>query len=371
MSLIAVRLSKVVDIAKKLNLNYLISTNRSTIKYLFADLYAPPPEEVGIRGILLDVKSSVFEVYVSALDYSRVYRTYSEVKNLEIIPVSRLNVDVGRPLIEDLTDYLKKKIGQAKGALIGIDGENLPKFENSIEIGEVVKRIRRIKTEEEIETIRRAVELTELIIKKVAESIRPSMTESEIAGLLELEARKMGVSGHAFNPIVAVGANMSFPHHIPSSTRFEGAQPVLIDYGVRLNGYVADITRMLIPRSLESKYSEIVKHVDIILGAINTAVNRISLGVKADQVEKEVRDYMKDLSKYFIHGLGHGIGVDVHEDPSINMQSQYEFENGVTFTIEPGIYVHTAYGVRIEHDYALRDGRPVKLSEGEGVIELQ
>ena len=220
--------------------------------------------------------------------------------------------------------------------------------------------------------IRNAVSITEKAIKDLVTMISIGVSEKELAGKLMELAMQYGADGIAFSPIVAIGKNTSKPHHVPQNTRFEGREPILIDFGVRFRGYVSDITRMIIPKELESTYSQVVSFAEELSEFIDIAVSEIKPNVKANYIDSIVRDKLKErgLATYFIHGLGHGIGVEVHEAPRISPISTDEIFVGDVLTIEPGIYIHNKFGVRIEEDVYIDNTGSKVLTSLQRIIQI-
>ena len=144
----------------------------------------------------------------------------------------------------------------------------------------------------------------------------------------------------AFRTIVASGKNSSFPHHVSEDVKI--TFPIVIDFGVNVNGYCSDVTR-----TIESPYEKKLEKI------LQELYSFIKPEIKAMDAEKFVRDKLNKESKYFIHSLGHGIGLEVHENPTLSIKSNDILEKNMIFTIEPGLYKKT--GIRIENDFLLND----------------
>jgi len=183
----------------------------------------------------------------------------------------------------------------------------------------------------------------------VLEELRPGITELELAGRLDLEMKLRGASEPAFSTIVACGTRSSMPHARPGKGRIKAKQAVLIDWGATVAGYRCDLTRVVfldsMPQSLRAVYQSVLE-------ASRAGLEAVKPGVSAQQVDKAARAVIRKAGygKYFGHGLGHGIGRNVHEAPSISQRSQDVLEEGMIFTIEPGIYLPGKGGIRIEND---------------------
>ncbi|MEM4848523.1 MAG: M24 family metallopeptidase, partial [Ignisphaera sp.] len=238
-----------------------------------------------------------------------------------------------------------------------------------VDIRQAIRYIRRSKSIEEIEIIRKAVEITERSIELTASSIKQGLSEIAIASVLERFARELGAEGFAFSTIVAVGENTAKPHHISSHKIFSGTEPILIDFGVRVSGYVSDITRILIPSNVDKSYVELIKIVD---SARLNAISAIKSGTSCNDIDLVARSTLKvhNIHQFFIHGLGHGVGVDVHEEPRLGQTSKDHLIEGDVVTVEPGVYIHGKYGVRIEDLVVVhKDGAHI-LSKGPKVLEI-
>lgn len=237
---------------------------------------------------------------------------------------------------------------------------------------DLIKRIRSIKDEKEIELIKRAVDIAEKAFEEFIPRIDPGLSELELAGILEKYLREMGSQGFAFSTIVAIGKNTSYPHYIPKeSIVFTGSEPILIDFGARYMGYVSDITRMIIPSKLK-RDKEFMEIVECVESALDRALALIREGIKACNVDAEARRFIeeKGYGRYFVHGLGHGLGVDVHEEPRIAPSNEEELISNQVFTVEPGIYLANKFGVRIEEDVVVKSTYTQILTTLPRIIEI-
>lgn len=209
--------------------------------------------------------------------------------------------------------------------------------------------MRKRKSSEELQGIRRAIRIAEEAFQVVAQEIRAGQTESQIAAALVFEMLKRGATEPAFPTIVAAGANASLPHYSPTDRKLQAGEPLLIDWGARGGWYVSDLTRMVwtgsIPRQLSIIYG-------VVREAHDQAIAVIRPGVRAVAVDRVARQVIQKAGygARFNHALGHGIGLDVHEAPRLGRASRDVLEAGMVITIEPGIYLPGVGGVRIEDD---------------------
>ena len=232
-----------------------------------------------------------------------------------------------------------KKIGIDKSSTSFPTLERINKICKTVDISNELEKARIIKTTYEIKTIKESCKITGKIYKKVLPQINKTSTEIELKGLIEYEMHKQGVLP-SFPTIVAAGKNSAEPHHVADKTKLK--EPIVIDFGIRHRGYISDVTRTI--SSKEEKNLEKI---------IQEVYTKIKPGIQAKELDILTRKLMKEKSKYFIHSLGHGIGLAVHEKPWLSSKSTDILKPGMTFTIEPGIY-HKE-GIRIENDLLLKE----------------
>ena len=183
------------------------------------------------------------------------------------------------------------------------------------------------------------------------------MTERECAARLEYEMRLGGAEGTSFDTIVAFGANASVPHHETGDTRLRFGDEILIDFGCRKEGYCSDITRTFLfgDDQKHEKFKELYAHV---LRAHELFKEKFHAGMTGKEGDAIAREYFKEhgLDKYFTHSLGHGIGLNIHEEPRLSPKSSTVFADGMVFSDEPGVYFAGEVGIRIEDTVALQGG---------------
>lgn len=215
-----------------------------------------------------------------------------------------------------------------------------------------VERLRAVKDSAEIELIKRAVRRAESAFADTLPYIKKGVKEKKIALILEENLRKMGCSRLPFEIIVASGRNSSMPHARPTDKKFESGDMIVIDWGGEAGGYFSDMTRTLLVNGPDiGRKKEIYQ---IVLEANKKAISAIRPGIDVRKIDHSARDVIKraGYGKLFGHGTGHGVGLQVHELPSITWQKKDMIKENMIFTIEPGIYVPEIGGVRIE-DMAL------------------
>jgi Xaa-Pro aminopeptidase len=213
-----------------------------------------------------------------------------------------------------------------------------------------VEALRQIKDESEIAAIREAIGFAERAFQMLRAGLRDGESEKDVADALEGYLRHCGATAASFPPIVAVGANAALPHARPSAiTRIGEDDFVLVDWGATGRPYKSDLTRVLVTGKVTPKFEAIYRTV---LNALKRGIAAIRPGVKAHDVDAEARSVIEEagFGRFFDHGLGHGLGIDIHEAPRIRKGSNVVLEPGMVFTVEPGIYLPGWGGIRIEDD---------------------
>jgi Xaa-Pro aminopeptidase len=213
----------------------------------------------------------------------------------------------------------------------------------------LVEKLRLIKTDAEIKILKEAADIADAAFKHILDFIRPSITELEVANELEFFMRKAGATSSSFDIIVASGYRSALPHGVASEKLIEKGDFVTLDFGAYHKGYVSDITRTVSVGEPDPKLKEIY---EIVLEAQLKGVEGIKPGMTGKQADALTRDYIteKGYGEYFGHSTGHGIGLEVHEGPTLSVRSDVTLEPGMIVTVEPGIYLPGLGGVRIEDD---------------------
>ena len=211
----------------------------------------------------------------------------------------------------------------------------------------IIEKYRKRKTQEEIKIIQTAIDIAERAYSNIRKKIKAGLTEKNLADILEFEIRKQGGEKSSFEIICAAGARASQPHARATDRIIQDKDAILIDWGVSFQFYNSDLTRISFIDRISPKFKKIYQ---IVLDAQSFAIDSVKPGRMAKDIDYAARNYItkKGLGKYFGHGLGHGIGLAVHEGPTINAKSKEILEEGMVFTIEPGIYIPGWGGIRIE-----------------------
>ena len=211
----------------------------------------------------------------------------------------------------------------------------------------LIETLRQVKEPGEIIKIRKALKITALTLRFIQGFIKPGMRELEVAGELERFIRYHGANEASFDTIVASGPNSAFPHHRPGERKIKKNEPLLIDAGVDYFGYKSDLTRVCFLDKINSLTRRIY---GIVLKAQEKAIERIKPGEDIAVIDGLARKYIADkgYAKYFGHSLGHGIGLQTHEAPSVSGKNDGILLPGMVFTVEPAIYLPGRFGIRIE-----------------------
>lgn len=249
------------------------------------------------------------------------------------LQIRRLGFEAG---ILTVADHLKLQAALAGVSLIGVEGR--------------VEVLRQIKDETEIAAIRQSIHCAERAFAMLRAGLRIGDSEKDAADALEGYLRHCGATSSSFPPIVAVGARSALPHARPTTaTRIGDDDFVLIDWGAAGHPYKSDLTRVVVTGKVTSTFESIYRTV---LLAQERGIAAIRPGVKAQLVDAAARSVIEEagLGNYFDHGLGHGLGMDIHEAPRLRQGSGVTLEPGMVVTVEPGVYIPGWGGVRIEDD---------------------
>ncbi|NLJ99692.1 MAG: aminopeptidase P family protein [Clostridia bacterium] len=234
----------------------------------------------------------------------------------------------------------------------------------------IMSPARVIKDSRELELLKEAGELADQVMELAAQEIRVGLMERELVLFIENKLKTLGAEGLSFSPIVASGPNASSPHHIPGDRQFEKGDFIVLDFGGKVGGYCSDITRTFCIGEASNKAKQVHR---IVQEANEKGYFASTAGTPCEDVDRAAREVIDQAGygEYFIHRTGHGIGLDCHEDPYIVEGNITLLEQGMTFSIEPGIYLPGEMGVRIEDIAAVTEEGPVRFNNfPRGLIEL-
>lgn len=267
-------------------------------------------------------------------------------------------------LYTQIADILKKQ--KAKTAAVENDFVTLSEFARMSDklpgfvlmtqspVSGLIEKQRMIKSPDELACMRKAQEIADKTFEHILGFIRPGVTELAIAAEMEQCSRRLGSEAPAFEYIVAAGTNSSMPHAVPGDYAIKAGDFITIDFGCTVNGYRSDMTRTV----AVGKIGEKQKHVyELVLRAQEAPLFAIRPGAACREIDRIARD-MIDASEFaglFGHGLGHSLGLEVHERPSFSRDCETVLEPGMVMSVEPGVYIPGEFGVRIEDCVAVTD----------------
>lgn len=328
------RRQKVIKLLSDLALDALILCQSENIRYLCGF--------TGSDGVLL-----VTPEQLVFLTDSR----YTTQANDEVTADSVVEYKVQADgVVDQLTSYGVTRVGFEAGLAYGVVKTFQDKGEPNwswIHLRDELHCLRLHKSKSEIDLVSNAADLNALGLAEVEKMIRPGVKENEVALALEFALRKLGAEEKAFDIIVASGVRGALPHGVASDKILGLGELVTIDFGCRLSAYHSDET---VTFALGEVSTELRSIFDTVLEAHDRALAAVKPGVALKELDKIARDHIADCgyAEYFGHGLGHGVGLEIHEAPTVSPRSTAIAEEGMVFTIEPGIYVPGVGGVRIE-----------------------
>ncbi|MGB2697211.1 MAG: Xaa-Pro peptidase family protein [Candidatus Zixiibacteriota bacterium] len=333
-----VRINKIQKKIKQENLDAFLVTTRTNVRYLSG--YS------GSNGLLLITPAKSFFL----TDFRYWEQAKKQVKGSKIIFGER-------DLIDDLP---KLDVLKPRRIKLGFESENISftlyqRLEKLlpetllVPTEKFVESLVMIKDIEELKIIKRAVQITDRVFSQILNFIQPGITEQDLAAEIEYMMKKDGAEGPAFDTIVASGFRSALPHGRASQKKIKKGEFVTFDMGALVDGYCADMTRTVVVGKATPKQKKVYQ---LVLRAQKKAINSARPGMRCDKLDKVARDVIKKagFGKYFGHGLGHGIGLLVHDLPRLTSKSSEVLMPGMVVTIEPGVYIPKWGGVRIEDD---------------------
>ena len=264
-----------------------------------------------------------------------------------------------RPTDETMATAIAKAYGITKSGCLGVEAETLTLAENKrlqdklpktkiAPTHGIVETFRQIKDRSEISAIRKAIDVAAKAFECVRNGLRPDQTEISIRNEIEYQMRLHGAEEKSFSTIIAAGPRAALPHAVPSAQPIGGHPMLLFDWGAVVDGYMSDLTRVLVlmpTKKLRTVYETVLK-------AQLAAIDAIKPGKTGEEIDAVARGVIKDagFAKHFNHGLGHSLGLEIHEDPRFKLGYNTVLKPGMVLTVEPGIYLKNWGGVRIEDD---------------------
>jgi Xaa-Pro dipeptidase len=214
---------------------------------------------------------------------------------------------------------------------------------------DVLTDLRMWKDRHELDLMRSAVAVTEEALRATIDQVGIGTTERDIASMLRIELLRAGGDAMAFSPIVVAGPNAALPHATPSDRPIRAGETIVVDCGASSGGYAADITRTFVIGELDRELAHVY---EVVRAANHAARTAVRPGIPAEEIDRTAREVIEDAGygEYFIHRTGHGLGLETHEPPYIVAGNRQPLRPGMTFTVEPGVYLPGRGGVRIEDD---------------------
>lgn len=277
-------------------------------------------------------------------------------------------------------EILKQLYHENNFKCIGFEGDHLT-WETHLHVSECfpdvqlisvrLDKLRTIKTEAEIQLIKKAVEIADKAFSEVLGYIKPGVKENDIAAELEYSMRRLGSERPAFGTIVASGSRGALPHGLASSKIIEPGELVTIDFGAVYQGYHSDITRTIAVGAVSQKHKDIY---NLVLEAQLAGIEAVNCGRDCGFVDETARRIISEAGygEYFGHGLGHSVGLAIHEEPRLSPSAAgMQLDAGMTVTVEPGIYIPGWGGVRIEDLVVVTSsGRDILTASSKALIEI-
>ncbi len=318
------------------NYNALFISNPTNVYYLTGF--------TGSRGlILITQRKAYFFTDFRYLEYAQ-----------KIIPKDFEVVQIDKKWKKDWPALLKKfrikELGVEESYLTVSQYDGLKKISPGVRFKKtenVIEKIREIKTDWELAMLKKSQRINELVLDEVLNYLKEGRTEAEVEWFIIKAQRDLGAEDSSFDPIVAFGSHSSIPHHQNTNRKLKKGHVVLIDMGVKYKSYCSDMTRTFFTAKPSAKEAEVYQTV---LDAQNVAIAELKHGTTVKKVVEAAMKPIKEngYEKNFQHALGHGVGLDIHELPSLGVEEPYKLKANMITTIEPGIYLPKNFGVRIE-----------------------
>lgn len=329
-------------------------------------------------GVLCVLKDNYFLI-TPEMEYEKAKKSFNKVYKAE----------KKKRLLETLVFLLnnkKIKKNENEKIIIGIDMYNInvflfkkiikyfKRFEKIrvLDVNNLFNEIRIIKEEKEIEYIKKACSVSDLVYKKICNNFN-FKTENDLKKFIELEIKKNNCE-LAFDPIVASSKNSSMPHYnIEKNKKVKIKKGfLLLDFGAKYNDYCSDMTRMLYIGKPNNKEIEDYKLVLKTIKECESFIlkNKNFSNINTSKIYKKAIEILKDKAKYFTHSLGHGLGLDIHETPSLSEEDKTKLKENIVFTIEPGIYFNNKYGIRIEDTLVIKKNKLEILTKSSKELKI-
>lgn len=293
-------------------------------------------------------------------DFRYIEQATEQAKNFTIIEHKGA---IENEIKNQMSSLFLKNVGFEKN---DVTYATFERYERELEVSLVpiaglIEELRLIKTADELRIMKTAGEIADAAYEHIQTYIKPGVKEIEIANELEFFMRKSGATSSSFDIIVASGYRSALPHGVASEKEIQAGELVTMDYGALYQGYCSDITRTVAVGQVSNELKTIY---DIVLEAQVRGVHGIKPGMTGKEADALTRDYIteKGYGKHFGHSTGHGLGLEVHEEPRLSHLSESVLAPGMVVTVEPGIYVPSIGGCRIEDDIVITESGNERLT---------
>lgn len=318
--------------------------------FYYTGFHAEPYER--FMALIVHQEQDKTYLFVPALDkemaldhsYVKTVVTVSDEEN----PYERLKDEIGNRFRTFGIEKQKVTLDQYEQLTHWIEVENV------LDMTEFIIKERMLKTEEECHLVQKAIHCIEQVLHDGIKQVKVGMSELELTAEFEYLMRKSGAEGPAFSTTVLSGENAALPHGSPGARTFKKGDFLLIDMGVVVGGYCSDISRTFV---IGEETEEQKKIYETVSEATKRAIQATKRGAPIGEIDRAARSFIeeKGYGAYFNNRVGHGLGIDVHEQPSIHSENSLKVAEGFLFTIEPGIYIPQFGGVRIEENIYIGD----------------
>ena len=346
------RINELRRMFSKTNIDTVFISNKDNIRYYsgFTGTFA--------FLLISDSKSLIIT------DSRYISRAQEECPDYEIYQLKS-----GDNWIENSTKKINSKIIGFEGNHVSVNMLNQLKERSHKDLAwqdfsEQITKNRTIKSKSEVVKIEEAISISDRAFNTISKKIKVGMTEKEIAWDIEKEIRVLGAESISFDTIVASGINGSKPHHSPTDKKITNGEAITIDMGAKYKGYCSDLTRTIFIGEPDKKFKKVYKTV---LRSQLIAIETAKADMTGEEIDKISRDIITNegYGEYFGHSLGHGVGLEIHENPGVGPNSKNKILAGMVYTIEPGIYIDGWGGIRIEDMVLMSDNGNKLLSHAE------
>jgi Xaa-Pro aminopeptidase len=361
------RLSRLRQLMQEKGLGSLLISRPSNRRYL-SGFKADDPQEGESAGMLFISQDKAF--LVTDPRYADLAK--EEVKEFEVF-VYKGN------FFEQINEVLKQMPSPLGFEAMHLSYGLYERFSQTIEKNRLsltltpteylVEGLREIKDEDEISLLKEALRLTEKLFLWLKNYLKPGLTEKEVAWQIEAFIKHDLKAELSFPPIVASGPNAAIPHAVPTAKKIQAHEPIIVDCGVKWEGYCADMTRTFYIGTPDEEYKKVY---NLVLGAQQKGMKAIRAGITAYEVDAAAREFLKDngCAEAFLHSLGHGVGLLVHEPPSLSPRRPSKvLKANMVVTMEPGLYFSGWGGVRIEDMVLVKKNGGERLNQLSAILD--